>query len=225
MLNDINADGKKLTIQPGKKHLILCEGNDDECFLSCFIKSGVLPEDLVDTVQVTQAHGVDNLRKMVLALINADGFSQLRSLLIIRDADDNIQSAKDSVKGAFSTANLPVPQAEYMWEDNSKIKTAFLLMPACSNISQNGSLDDLCWEILSEKHGKLIRNEVDGFISSLEVDGKRTYVHRKKALVRTYFSSTEGLITSSIGRAAEAGAFDWTSEKLYPLREFLKSIF
>lgn len=225
MLNDVKeAYNKALTIQSGKKHLILCEGKDDECFLSVYLKSGIFPESVLDTIQVTQANGVNNLRKMVMLLVNTDGFSQLKSLLVIRDADDNIQSAKDSVKGAFSSAGLPIPKSEYKWAENGTIKTAFLLMPACSSQSQNGSLDDLCWELLSEKHGPLIQSEVHEFITSLEAAQKRTYSHKIKALVHTYFSSTEGLIASSLGRAAESGAFDWTSEKLIPLQDFLKTM-
>ena len=213
-----------VTIDSDTKHLILCEGRDDKAFLSSFLDSGFLfPYDR-DSVQVIQADGVDNLRKMVLALANMDGFQQLCSMLIIRDADDNIQSAQDSVKGAFAAALLPVPQTEYRWARSGTIKTAFLLMPACSSTSRSGSLDNLCWDILSEKHGDSIKEEVNGFIGSLEADGKRTYVHKSKALVHTYFSATEGLIASGVGRAAKAGAFDWNSEKLNPLRDFIKGM-
>ncbi len=212
------------SIYPGTKHLILCEGKDDEGFLSSFLKSDVFSGTELSAVQVMQVQGVNNLRKTVMVLINADGFSDLSSLLIIRDADDNIRGAQDSVKSIFSAAGLPIPQNEYIWAREDSIKTAFLLMPSCSNQSQAGSLDDLCWKILSNKYGPVIQDEVNTFISSLETDQKRTFVHRKKALVHTYFSSTEQLIASGIGRAAESGAFDWTSPELVPLRDFIMSM-
>lgn len=224
MQSDSIADSRKLTILPGTKHLILCEGKDDKAFLMSFLKSGFLNQFDLNFIQVTKADGVDNIRKMVLVLVNTDGFQQIDSLLVIRDADNDIRSAQDSVKGAFAAAGLPVPQTEYQWERGDTIKTAFLLMPTCSNTSQKGALDDLCWDILSEKFEDSIKEEVNGFISSLEADKKRTYVHKSKALVHTYFSATEKLIASGIGRAADAGAFDWTSEILDPLRYFLKSM-
>ena len=219
-----DSGNKRITILPGKKHLILCEGKDDESFISCFAGSGFLSRTDFDAIQVSQYYGKDNLRNTMRVLINADGFLQIRSLLVFRDADDNIKSAQDSVKGAFGLVGLPVPQTECQWQDNGTIKTGFLLMPSCSAQPQEGALEDLCWDILAEKHGPLIKEEVEGFIHSLEADAKRSYVHRNKAVLHTYFSATEGLISASVGRAAEAGAFDWTSEKLQPLRDFLISM-
>lgn len=210
-------------IQLGTEHLVLCEGKDDSFFLSSFLKFCFKKEDL-QTIQVTQTAGVNNIRKMVSICVNSEGFSHLRSLLVIRDADNDIQSARDSVNGAFSNAGLPVPQFEYLWANNGLIKTAFLLMPTCSNESTTGTLDDLCWNILSDKHGPLIQSEIHDFISSLKADQKRSYSHETKAHLHTYFSTTEGLISSGIGRAAEAGAFDWTSERLTPLHRFLISM-
>jgi len=219
-----NDQNGRVSIHEGTKHLILCEGKDDEQFISCFLNSDVFSDTDVTDIQVEQVRGVNNLRSTVLVLKNADGFSQLRSLLIVRDADENIGGARDSVKGIFKKADLPIPSSEHQWNDNGTLKTGFLLMPSCSSKSQIGALDDLCWDIISDKHGPLIRNDVVGFIDSLEYSGKRTFIHKSKALLHTYFSATEGLIASSIGRASESGAFDWHSEKLNSLRDFLKSM-
>ena len=215
---------KPFSIDPLTKHLILCEGKDDETFLASYLRSDSFSQQNIDSIQVTQVHGVDNFRNTVRVLVNTDGFSRLRSILIIRDADNDIRSAQDNVKGVFANANLPVPQAECQWRDDGSIKTGFLLMPSCSERSQNGALDDLCWEIISNKYGVSIRNEVKDFIESLESSTKRTFTHKAKALIHTYFSATDRLIAASIGRAAEAGAFDWTSDKLQSLRDFLVSM-
>lgn len=219
-----SAEVETLKISPNTEHFILCEGKDDEAFLTSFLASDTFSQLDVSSTQVAQAYGVPKIRNQVKLLTNADGFSQLRSFLIIRDADTDIQSARDNVKGAFLDAGLPVPQGEYQWESNGKIKTGFLLLPACAAQSQTGSLDDLCWGILSNKYGPVIREEVEQFIHSLENNGKRSYPHRTKALVHTYFSVTEELIAAGIGRAAKAGAFDWKSQKLQPLHDFLASM-
>jgi len=224
MPTNSNDKNRRISILPGKEHLILCEGKDDEKFISCFLNSDVFSAVDVNIIQVQQVYGVDNLRLTVSVLTKSDGFSQLRSLLIIRDADNDIYSARQSVKGVFEKANLPIPPNEYQWNDNGKLKTGFLLMPLCSNESQTGALDDLCWNILSGKHGSLIRDDVACFIDSLEQAGKRSFIHKSKALLHTYFSATEGLIASSIGRASDAGAFDWHSEKLNSLKDFLISM-
>ena len=218
------TENTTFSILPKTKHLILCEGKDDEVFLNTFLKSDIFTQYDVEQVQVMQVHGKANYCNTVKVLVNADGFSHIQSLLIIRDADANLQSAADSVKGVFSSVSLPVPPTEYQWRSDGSIKTAFLLMPSCDSGSQSGMLEDLCWEILTEKHGPLIRGEVEGFIDSLENSGKRTYSHKSKALIHTYFSATDALIASSIGRASESGTFDWTSPKLTPLRDFIISM-
>lgn len=218
-----NENGR-VSVDKNAKHLLLCEGKDDVKFMSCFLNSDVFTDYYVNDIQIEQVNGVNNFRSTVLVLTKSDGFSQLRSLLIIRDADNDICGARQSVKGVFEKANLPIPPNEYQWNDNGKLKTGFLLMPLCSNESQTGALDDLCWNILSGKHGSLIRDDVACFIDSLEQAGKRSFIHKSKALLHTYFSATEGLIASSIGRASDAGAFDWHSEKLNSLRDFLISM-
>lgn len=218
------TENTTFSILPESKHLILCEGSDDEKFLKAYLKTDCFSQYDMSTVQVNQVFGKDNLRPTLRVFTKADGFSRLRSLLIIRDADTNVQGAADSIKSIFSSVGLPVPQVEHQWNDDGVIKTGFLLMPSCDVHSENGTLEDLCWEILTEKHGPLIRNEVEAFLDSLEDSGKRTYSHKSKALIHTYFSATEALIASSIGRASESGTFDWTSPKLTPLRNFIISM-
>ena len=54
------------------------------------------------------------------------------------------------------------------------IKTGFLLMPSCSEESQTGALEDLCWKIMTDKHGVPIHKEVVDFIESLKRKRKIT---------------------------------------------------
>lgn len=215
---------KPIAIGEGTRHLILCEGSDDEQFIYCYLHSSAFINYDVKDVQLMQTSGKDNLRPRMKSLRNQENFSQLRSLLVIRDTDNSIRSAQDSVKGAFQAINLPVPEAEHKWNSSGPVKTGFVLLPSCGNKSQTGALEDLCWKTLTTKHGPSIREEVSRFIESLEQSGKRTYSHRNKALIHTYFSATDDLIAASIGRAAEAGAFDWLSPELNSLHSFLISM-
>lgn len=212
---------ERQTIDDAAKHLILCEGKDDQGFLEQFMCSSAFSEHEMDDVQVLRYKGKDNLRNEMKAFCVAPGFSHICSLLVIRDADNNIESARDSVKDAFRERLLPVPDAEYIWASNERIKTGFLLMPSCSSHSQNGALEDLCWKIMTEKQGKSIHEEVETFLQTLEESEIRKYSHKNKALLHTYFSATDKLIAASIGRAAEMGAFDWSSPELKPLHDFL----
>lgn len=211
-------------IPEGKRHLILCEGIEDEWFLKCYLDSYAFSDYDMSEIEVKQFRGINNIRNEMRVLPNVPGFSELRSILVVRDADDDIESAQDSVKDAFRLINLPIPQSEHEWFFKNTIKTGFLLMPSCSDKSQPGALEDLCWKIMTNKHGESIHKEVVGFIESLRQSGKRIYTHLNKAYIHTYFSATEGLISFNIGRAARAGAFDWSSPELDPLHSFLVSM-
>ena len=211
-------------ISGGTKHVILCEGKDDEDFLNFYINSDGFSQYDTSTIQVTQLGGKVSLRKKMAALSKVPGFDQIQSLLVIRDADNDVEGARKSVKGAFQAIDFPIPQSEHKWEYRDSIKTGFLLMPSCSEESQTGALEDLCWSIMTNKHGESICKEVVDFIESLKQSGKRTYTHLNKAYIHTYFSATEGLISFNIGRAARAGAFDWSSPELDPLHSFLVSM-
>ena len=57
--------------------------------------------------------------------------------MVVRDADNNVRSASDNVKGAFEDAGLPVPIEPCIWQSNQTPKTGFILMPT----AESGAFD------------------------------------------------------------------------------------
>lgn len=99
--------------------------------------------------------------------------------------------------------------------------TAFTLLPACNTNPIPGALEDLCWEILKDKHASNMRKDVLGFIDNIKSNYGTISTHEHKSRLHTYFSVNEKYISLKIGEAATAGAFAWDSEKLNGLRKLI----
>ena len=100
-------------------------------------------------------------------------------------------------------------------------------MPKKDGVWQNGTLENLCLDILN-------MNVNDNFVNYSTLNYSREYIYniekknnynlsrQHKNLLHAYFSSTNRFVNMKIGEAARAQAFDWDSKNLSDLREFLK---
>ena len=208
------------------KHLILCEGKDDLGFLRCWLNSPELADrkEFSTDFQVLIFNGTGNLPLFLDALKARSGYNMVESILVIRDADENADSAKAQVISAFHQAKMPIPKTPHEWQTDGHIKTGFLLFPSCDRDTENGALEDLCLQILNDEKANQVIAYSDGLINSLEKTELRTFPHKNKARLHTYFSVTDDFISLKVGEAAKAGAFDWSHSKLLPLRSFLEEL-
>lgn len=106
-----------------------------------------------------------------------------------------------------------------------KPKIGFLLFPSCSNELCNGTLEDLCIEILKESEADGITTMVDEFLDTIENKRQAALRHRHKSKLHTYFSVTDKYVGQKIGEAARSGAFDWDNERLKPMIAFIRELF
>ncbi len=215
----------KQEIHAGMQHLLLCEGLDAQNFLIYYLNSSVFSSysALQQTVQVVDFGGIRQLSTAINAWKNMEGFENIKSLLVIRDAEASATDAAQSVKDAFKKAALPPPDGPNSLFKGSAISTGFTLFPSCDKLPQNGTLEDLCLNILQEKESRILE-EIEVFMNKLGQEKLREFPHRFKTKLHTYFSLTDKYVSLKIGEAAKAGAFDWTSPKLNSLRGFLISI-
>ena len=65
---------------------------------------------------------------------------------------------------------------------------------------------------------------IEKFMYELGKRHGREYPHDFKTKLHTYFSVTDKYVSLKIGEAAKAGAFNWNSPKLLPLKNFLLEI-
>lgn len=215
------AGGAKIEIT--HPHLIISEGADAKYFMIWFINSNELryqPRFSQD-IQVEDFGGITDLGDYLSMLKEVKGFSKLRSLLIVRDAERDASTAVSNIRSALSANSLATPNAPCEWVRGAP-SVGFMLFPSCSSTPTNGTLEDLCLEIVKTDD---VINNVDRFIEELKGAGKRTFTRVHKSKLHTYLSVTEPYVSLKIGEAGKAGAFDWSHEKMQRVAGFIKEIF
>ncbi len=205
-----------------KPYLIMCEGEDEFRFLISFLNCPEMEDNpfFANDVQVINFGGNEELPLKLNVLKITPGFEQVKSLLILRDAEKDAQAAVRQIQNGLLKANLPVPSEAGKWEGKD-VKIGFLLFPTCDTSVCEGTLEDLCLSILKEDTSSKILAEIDTFLKLLKESHQRIFPHEFKAKLHTYFSITDKFVGMKIGEAANAGAFDWSSFKLNSLKTFL----
>ena len=94
----MSSKNKKLTIQ--KTKLILAEGADAYFFLIWALEAYS-----IEDVQVMDFGGIEELDKFMKALTQLDGFDDVETLIVARDAETNFQKALSDVKISFENSD------------------------------------------------------------------------------------------------------------------------
>lgn len=212
--------GRKTQTTIRKKHLILCEGIDAWKFLVRYLNSAALQENpfFSEDIEVRDFGGNEELESHLSALKGIEGYSDVISLLVIRDAELDARRAMQQVQTALRANGLVVPTTQGEWTKGIP-KTCFLLFPAFGIKECPGTLEDLCLTILDNTATETPMGEIDAFIEHLEQDQGQTFSHRHKTRLHTYFSVNNRFVSMKIGEAADAGAFDWFHPRLNPLKD------
>lgn len=208
-----------------KRHLILCEGLDAFNFLIRYLNSPALQEDsfFSEDIEVLNFGGNEELSEYLTPLKLIEGYSEVISLLVIRDAELDAQKAVYQVQSALRTNNLDVPTAQGQWT-NGMPRTCFLLFPSLGTKNDPGTLEDLCMTILDGTVAETPIEETDAFVEHLEQDRGQAFSHRHKTRLHTYFSVNNKFVSMKVGEAANAGAFDWSHPNLEPLKDCLSKM-
>ena len=204
-----------------KPYLLLCEGRDAERFLINYLESEALAEDqrFFNDIQVWDFGGNDDLSGFLMNLKNMDRFDQVKSLAIIRDAEKDYAKACQDVRCALMKCGFTPSERCGTWVLNDNgLNVGFVLFPLTNDA---GTLEDLCLQILSEKNKNTILSSIDNFLTEMEASCGRHYRRKHKNKLHTYLSSSDKYVTMPLGLASSAGAFDWGSCELKPLKNFL----
>lgn len=216
---DVSQKGENRDTQ---KHLILCEGMDAKRFLVYYLNSDALKDNpfFSNKIEIMDFGGNEELSDFLAVLKGLDGFSDVLSLLIIRDAEQNAANAIQQIKGALERNDYAVPEVCGSWQ-TGKPETCFLLFPSFVSDEQPGTLENLGMSILAGDMADTILEEIGLFIRHLKNDFNIPFPHWFKSQLYTYFSVTDKFVTLKLGEAAKAGAFDWKHPDPNPLKACL----
>ncbi|MBQ6481207.1 MAG: hypothetical protein IJI45_08830 [Anaerolineaceae bacterium] len=94
-----------------KPFLILCEGKDVENFMICYLESSALADDprFSNDIQTFNFGGVENLKVFIGNLTRMDRFETVHRMLVLRDAEMNVDQAIRTVQNAFQSNIMAVP--------------------------------------------------------------------------------------------------------------------
>ena len=212
-----------------KNYIILCEGVDTVNFLLYYLCSKQLDYDprFANDIQLFNFGGIADLNLFIRNLMSIENFDKVNTILIVRDAETDVDKAVSSVKSALKKSPLPVPETCNLWkrDEDNNIKVAFTLMPMCNSNPTTGALEDLCWNILANDPRHEMRSDVTSFVSRMKEKYHRISAHEHKSKLHAFFSVNENLISLKIGEASRAGAFDWNSNYLQPLKDIIEQGF
>lgn len=206
-----------------KPHIILCEGRDAEEFLIAYLNSSALSDipSFSTDIQVMDFGGNSELSSFLLMLTKMEGFNTIKSILIIRDAEQDPQRAILDIKSALFHADMAVPPTVLTWSE-SNVKIGYLLFPTLNSTTEKGTLEDFCLQILKEERSPAVLKQITEFMQQLSSEDLRTFPRPFKTRLHTYFSITDPYVSLKVGEAAKANAFDWNTPLLLPLKNFLQ---
>ena len=211
------------------KNLIMCEGRDEDLFLRYYLNSKErISEDprYSTDVYIFNFGGISDLKKQLKTIRSVPGFHDIKTLLILRDAETDAQGAINQVKKDLGSTNFAVPEVPGEWSKTGNPRTAFLFFPTLGKAPVEGTLEDMCIKMIKEDYQP--EEVIDSFektMEKLEEEKIREYPHPFKSKMHGFFSLTDKFVGMKIGEAAKAGAFDWNHPELKELNRMMLESF
>lgn len=192
-----------------KNKQLLVEGNDQRNFFEALARH----LGLADALQVCDFGGVDQLRGFLAAFVKMPDFGWVRSVGIVRDAEDSEDAALRSVRSSLANAGLSVPAtvADPV-DDNPRV--AVLILPGGGD---PGMLETvLCRSIEDEGTSRCI----DDFFRCVEDLPGMAIDKPDKSRAFAYLA-TKPNAHHSVGVAAKAGVWDLDHASFSDVKDFL----
>lgn len=195
-----------------KDSLLIVEGTNDRRFVGAFLKwLGIA------NIQMVAVGGTPGFRPFLTnTLINAPNFRRLRSLGIVRDADESTASAFQSICDSLKDASLPIPSKPYMQTQLQQFTVSVAILPDGEGC---GELEDLC---LHSLHDQPAIECIEQYINCLTKVGM-ALKEPSKSKVHAFLAGGEKP-ELRLGEASEAGTWDWNSSTFSQLAEFLQGL-
>lgn len=194
-----------------KPGLLVAEGRACEFFLRAVTDY----LDLGGFFDVVDYGGINDLRTFMQGLVVDSGFSNVKALGVVRDAETSANGAVSSVAGALVAADLPSVASHAAIVHGSPRVGVFILPDGTSS----GNLETLCADAVASPARMPC---VEAFIDCLDGAGlpvKNTH----KARVYAYISASDHPDVN-LGIAVRQGEFDIAHAAFNPIRQFVERL-
>jgi hypothetical protein len=218
---------RKGEIKIEKPNIIICEGLDTKLFMIHCLAKLKNEYPILEQFQAIDGKGVANIPKFIRGLDVLPYFEMVKSIIIIRDADDDATDASHSLKNALRKCGFAVPEkANCIAKSDGKyghISVAYLILPDVMEGMESGTLEDFCITILDkEQKTERIVGQAEQAVENLSDYVK--FRRKHKNILHTYLSLTNKYVGLKIGESAQAGAYDFSSDEVNVIRDLMLKI-
>lgn len=207
-------------------HIIFCEGMDEKSFLINYLNYMGERDDYYDErFDVKDFGGISELENRLAALKKMPNFDTVKSILIIRDAETDANTAKLNIKNALEYNGFTMPSRPGVIVEVGGIKISYLLFPYLDGEGKKpGTLEHLCLELASVEDKELILNDVNNLLEKTENEYKLRHPRIHKNQLHTFMSLFDKYAGSKAGEAGKYGLYDWEHPLLAHLKQVLRDI-
>jgi 5S rRNA maturation endonuclease (ribonuclease M5) len=193
-----------------QKKVLAVEGKDDVNFLNALLKHAG-----ITNFEVYEVGGKQQFKDKLPALVRMSGFSDVEVLAIIRDADNNAETAFESIRNILKKEKLKPPVQINQFSEGSP-KIGIFIMPGNSDA---GMLEDLCLKTVEDHPAMCCVESFIDCVSKLENPPNNI----AKAKAQAFLAAMPKLV-NSVGLGAQKGYWDFNSEELTDLKSFIDNL-
>lgn len=210
---DAESGQKSLEIQANR--LLLVEGKDEVNLLGRLIKDCLKDDE--QGIQILDVGSKDNFRPNLKAIkIAAQSQTTLRSIGIIRDADDNPKGSFDSICGSLLRVGYEPPAAHAKFSNATPSIGVFIVPDG----SHTGAIETLCRRSVA---GKAADKCVDEYIECLKTHNALQSKNPDKTFAHAYLAATDDPV-ARVGEGAQQGVWDFQSPAFGALSQFVRDL-
>lgn len=195
--------------------LLLVEGKDEVNLLGKLIKT-CLKDDGQD-IQILDVGSKDNFRPNLMGIkVAAQSRPTLRSIGIIRDADNNPKGSFDSVCGSLRSAGYEPPAAHAELSNTTPSIGVFIVPDG----SQPGAIETLCRRSVE---GEAAAECADEYMECLKTHDALLSKNADKTFTHAYLAAMEDPV-ARVGEGAQQGVWDFQSPAFDALSQFVRDL-
>ena len=194
--------------------LLLVEGRDEVNLFHALIRDSFEDDP---GIQVIDAGGKDKFSRNLKAIQTAaTAAPDLRSIGVVRDADDDAGAAFDSVCDGIRSVNYEPPVTHGGFSNGAPAVGVFIVPDGV----EPGAIETLCRQ---SRLGSATAACVDEYLNCLEARPNTSSTSADKSWAHAYLAAAEDPV-ARVGEGALQGVWDFAAPAFAPLAEFLHQL-